>query len=285
MINLLKPVCDHFSLGSMPFVQRTRLPFESDTFSKNLILLSPVFFSRQLVVVTGVPGSGKSSLLNYAINELDPSSFRICHIELSNPNKKALYKALAIKMGIAPAYNADDIKLQIINFFSEENEQGKFNCVMIDEAHTLSIPMIDELRSFYDEASNFSMVLAGLPLLLSRTMSLSINQPMKQRINLSIELEPLTPALSMNYIKHQLEMSRARNPIFDDSCFPVIHSITSGIPRRINQLCYCTMLQSYIDKKSIIVGEYVKTLADKSPHLFDKMAFIDVGTNSMQNQF
>ena len=133
MNNILKSVCEHFSLGSIPFLQRTKLPFESDSYAKNLVLLSSVFYSRQLAVVTGVPGTGKSSLLFYAVNELDPSSFRVCHIELSNPNKKALYKALAVKMGLTPAYIADDIKLQIINFFSEENEQGKFNCVIIDE--------------------------------------------------------------------------------------------------------------------------------------------------------
>jgi type II secretory pathway predicted ATPase ExeA len=284
MNNILKSVCDHFSLGSMPFIQRTKTPFENDSYSRNLVLLSPAFFSRQLVVVTGMPGTGKSSLLFYAVNELEPSSFRICHIELSNPNKKALYKALAVKMGLTPAYNADDVKLQIINFFSEENEQGKFNCVIIDEAHTLSIPMIDELRSFYDEGANFSLILSGLPPLLSRTMSLSVNQPMKQRINLTIELEAMTLAQSMDYVKHQLDVSRARNPAFDDSCFPVIHSITSGIPRRINQLCYRALIQSYIDKKTIITGDYIKALADKSPNIFDKVTFIDVGTNGIQFQ-
>lgn len=67
-----------------------------------------------------MPGSGKTSLLFYAVNELDPSSFRICHTELSNPNKKALYKTLAVKMGIQPVYNADDIKLQIINFLMKK---------------------------------------------------------------------------------------------------------------------------------------------------------------------
>jgi type II secretory pathway predicted ATPase ExeA len=231
-----------------------------------------------------MPGTGKSSLLFYAVNDLDPSSFRICHIELSNPNKKALYKALAVKMGLSPSYNADDIKLQLINFFSEENEQGKFNCVIIDEAHTLSIPMIDELRSFYDEGANFSLILSGLPPLLSRTMSLSVNQPMKQRINLTIEVEPMTLAQSMGYIKHQLDVSRARNPIFDDGCFPIIHSITSGVPRRINQLCYRSLIQSYIEGKSIVSGDYIKALSDKLPNIFEKSAFIDNGTIVAQFQ-
>ncbi len=282
MNNILKSVCEHFSLSSMPFLQRTKAPFESDSFSKNMVLISATFFSRHLVVVTGMSGSGKSSLLFYAVNELDPASFRICHVELSNPNKKALYKAIAVKMGLTPAYNADDIKLQIINFFGEENEQGKFNCIIIDEAHTLSIPMIDELRSFYDEGANFSMVLAGLPPLLSRTMSLSVNQPMKQRINLSIEPVPMTPAESMEYVLHQLDVARARIPIFDDKCYPVIHQLSSGVPRRINQLCYRVLIQAYIDKRPIITGDDIKALYEIAPHIFDRAIPTDAGANAVQ---
>lgn len=279
MSNILKSVCEHFSLAGMPFIQRSKIPFESDRLTRNMMILSSAFYSRQLAVVTGMAGSGKSSLIFYAVNELDPSSFRICHIELSNPNKKALYKTLAVKMGIDPAYNGDDIKLQILNFLSDENGEGKFNCIIIDEAHTLSIPMIDELRSFYDEGANFSLILAGLPPLLSKTMNLSVNQPMKQRINLSIELEPMSPAESMDYIKHQLSLARAKDPIFDDKCYPVIHSITFGIPRRINQLCYNTILHAYLDKKHIITDDDIKMMAEMKPHIFDKSYLPESSTN------
>ncbi|MBS3987902.1 MAG: AAA family ATPase [Erysipelothrix sp.] len=284
MNNILKSVCEHFSLGSMPFLQRTKTPFEGNSFLKNMALISAAFFSRHLVVVTGMAGSGKSSLLFYALNQLDPSSFRVCHVELSNPNKKALYKAIAVKMGLTPAFNGDDIKLQIISFFNEENEQGKFNCVIIDEAHTLSIPMIDELRSFYDEGANFSLVLAGLPPLLSKTMNLSVNQPMKQRINLWVEPVPMTPAESMEYILYQLDIAKARNPIFDDKCYPVIHQLSSGLPRRMNQLCYRVLIQAYIDKKSIITADDITALCNKTPHIFDKAIPADADTTTVQFQ-
>jgi len=284
MNNLLKSLCNHFSLKSMPFLQRSKIPYENAKFLHNKTLISPAFFSRQLVVVSGMPGAGKSSLLFYSINELDPSSFRICHVELSNPNKKALYKTLAVKMGLDPGYNADDIKLQIINFFSEENEQGKFNCVLIDEAHTLSIPMIDELRSFYDEGANFSMILSGLPPLLSKTMNLSLNQPMKQRINMVIELEPMTLTQTIEYIKHQLDLSMAKQPIFEETCYPVIHSVTFGIPRRINQLCYRVLIDTFMNKKAIITRDDIQDTADKCPHIFDKITLPEDGTTLVQNQ-
>ena len=276
MNNILKSICEHFSLSNMPFSQRSKSPFENDNYNRHMPLMSTAFYSRSLIVLTGMPGVGKSSFLFYAVNQLDPSSFRICHIELSNPNKKALYKTIAVKLGLPPVFNGDDIKLQLIRFFSEENEQGKFVCLIIDEAHTLSIPMIDELRSFYDEGANFSLILSGLPPLLSRTMSLSVNQPMKQRINLSIEIEPMSLSQTMEYIKHQFMIAKGKSPIFDDRCYPVIHSITSGVPRRINQICYKALIQGYVDKKTIITDDYIKEIYEKSPHIFDKSIVSDL---------
>ncbi len=84
----------------------------------------------------------------------------------------------------------------------------------------------------------------------------------------------------MDYIKHQLELARAKNPIFDDKCYPTIHTITYGIPRRINQLCYNSMLQVWLDKKPIITVDDIKAVVEKSPHIFDKFALTDAGTNA-----
>lgn len=270
MNNSLTALCNHFHLTTVPFLTRTKRPFGYREFATNLSLLSSAFYVRQLVVVSAMPGTGKSSLLFYAVNDLDPSEFRVCHLELSNPNKKALYKNIAIKLGIHPAYNSDDIKLQIINFFAAENEQGKFNCLMIDEAHTLSIPLIDELRSFYDEGGNFTLILVGLPSLLSRTLSLFVNLPMKQRINQVIELSGLSPEESFNYIQHHLEIARAKQPIFDDACFPLIHSASGGIPRRINQICYTALLDAWSNEVHLITYDNLKAHIEHLPTLFDR---------------
>ena len=137
------------------------------------------------------------------------------------------------------------------------------------------------LRSYKDEGAYFSIILAGLPPLLSRTMNLAVNQPMKQRINLSIELEPMSPIQSMDYIKQHLDIARPRNIIFDDKCYPVIHSITSGIPRRINQVCYRALLQAFMEKKLIISADDIESLVEKLPHIFDKATLGDA-TGSIQ---
>lgn len=260
---ILTAICEHFKLNNIPFLERAKLPFYYDRFAENLTFLSTVFYTRQLMVLSGPSGSGKTSLVFYALNELDPAEFRVVGCELSQPHKKALYKTLAIKVGLKPAYQADDIKLQLINFFNEENAQGKFNCVVIDEAHTLSIELIDELRSFYEEGANFSLLLAGLPPLINKSLNLSVTIPMKQRVNLFLECTGLTLDETRGYIQHHFKQARAQNPVFDEKCFPLLHSLSSGMPRKINQLCYGSLLECFKEKKIIVTEDIVKKVNDR----------------------
>jgi len=261
--NLHTTICEHFKLKKIPFLERSKSPFDYEVFQENLSFLSTVFYSRQVAVISGPSGSGKSSLIHYALNELDPAEFRVISCELSNPKKGAYYKTLATKMGLNPAFRADDVKLQIINFFNEENAQGKFNCVIADEAHSFSIEMIDELRSFYDEGKNFSLILSGLPALINRKLNLSLTIPMKQRVSLFLECSGFSLNELQNYVQHQLQQVHAKNPIIDEKCFPILHSETSGIARKINQACYGALLEAYKNKKTIINEEILQKVLDK----------------------
>ena len=255
-------IYQNFKLSYIPFLERSKSYFKYEQFNDNINLLSSAFMSRQIVCITGAAGTGKSSLIFYAVNDLDPSQFRVAGIELSNPNKKALYKTLAIKVGLKPPYNADDIKLQLINFFDEQNAQGKFNTVIIDEAHTLSMPIFDELRSFYDEGNNFSLILSGMPSLRNQ-LNIGVNQPLKQRIFLFIDCAGLSLNETKEYINNQLTLAGAKVPIIDDKCFNFIHSVTSGVPRRINQLCYCGLLSTLKIRETIVSEETLKTVHEK----------------------
>ena len=262
-LNIHNAICEHFKLAKIPFLDRTKTPFDYEVFQENLSFLSTVFYSRQVAVISGPPGSGKTSLIHYALDDLDPAEFRVVNCELSNPSKGAFYKTLATKMGLDPAFRADDVKLQIINFFNEENAQGKFNCVITDEAHSLSIEMIDELKSFYDEGKNFSLILAGLPALINRKLNLSLTIPMKQRVSLFLECSGFSLNELRDYVQHQLQQAKAKNPIIDEKCFPILHSETSGIARKVNQACYGALLEGYKQKKSIINEDILQKVLDR----------------------
>jgi len=75
MIGINTSIAEHFSLKKIPFLKREKNSFKSALFEDNLLFLSTVFNSRQIAVVSGPSGSGKSSLIFYAVNELDPAEF------------------------------------------------------------------------------------------------------------------------------------------------------------------------------------------------------------------
>ena len=77
MINHLKSICEYYSLKSIPFLQRSKTPYESTNLEKHLPILSTAFYSRQFVTLTGGAGTGKTSLILYALNQLEPSEFRV----------------------------------------------------------------------------------------------------------------------------------------------------------------------------------------------------------------
>ncbi|NSW90160.1 MAG: hypothetical protein HPY74_05670 [Firmicutes bacterium] len=85
---------------------------------------------------------------------------------------------------------------------------------------------------------------------------------MKQRINMVVELESMSPEQSIKYINHQLDYAKSKTSVFDDKYYPLIHSISFGIPRRINQLCYRVIIGAYIDKMPIITADYIKNIVE-----------------------
>jgi type II secretory pathway predicted ATPase ExeA len=123
--------------------------------------------------------------------------------------------------------------------------------------------MIDELRSFYDEGKNFSLILSGLPALINRKLNLSLTIPMKQRVSLFLECSGFSLNELKNYVQHQLEEANVKNPIIDEKCYPLLHSETSGIARKINQACYGALLEGYKQKKSIINEDILKKVLDR----------------------
>lgn len=255
-MNRLK-LCEHFNISYLPFLKPSREAFSYECFSRNQSILQSVFYTRQIALITGISGSGKTSLVDYCINELDPSSHRIVSCEISNPRKRSIYKLLAIKSGVKPLFYSDDIKFQLIEFLNSENRQGKYNCIIVDEAHTLSIPILDELRCFYEESANFSLVFCGLSELLDFTLNLSVSFPLKRRINIFIKTGELSLLETKNYILHHLKDVNCKSNVFDEKCFPIIFSITKGIHGRIDQLCYTSMLLAFNDGLAVVTDNTI----------------------------
>jgi hypothetical protein len=78
----------------------------------------------------------------------------------------------------------------------------------------------------------------------------------------SYHLGPLDKAETQAYVEHRLHhVGWKTDPRFDPACFELIHSLSAGIPRRINTLCNRLMLAGFLGEKHVLGTADVHAIA------------------------
>lgn len=250
-------LCKHFGFKTVPFMPQQSNFFESEYSKLNLVKLQTIKYVPQISLVTGNIGSGKTSLVNSFINTLDPMEFRVISSQLTKPSIRGLFKNLASSANIKHSIYGDDIKLQLLTYFDEIRNQGKFTIIVLDEVHTFSVEVLDQLKTFFDSHNNFSLILIAQPEILKK-LRLHACLPVKQRISIFINLKNLSLSETKDYVDFKLKSVGSLQPLFDESCFPKLFQYSEGIYRMIDQICFQSITEAFLSKASIISDEIVE---------------------------
>jgi len=247
----------HFGLNKIPFTPNPSTFFQSETLNMALVKLQTTLFTQQIALITGKIGSGKTILTNAFINTLDPTETKVIMTPVANPSPRSIFKNIATRAGLHAFMYGDDIKLQLINHFEEIRTQGKFVLVILDECHTFSVDVLDQLKTFFDTKRNFSLILLGQPQ-ITKTLRLNALLPFKQRISVFINTSTLSLSETKDYVEFRLKEAGSSTSIFDEATFPLIHQYSEGVYRMIDQLCFQALTIAYINKRNIITTETVE---------------------------
>jgi putative secretion ATPase (PEP-CTERM system associated) len=216
------------------------------------------------VVVTGVPGTGKSLLVQTIFAELAAGQ-RMVLSSINNTNLEAddVLRAVSNSFDV---YCGDSSKAALLNalenFLIEKNRQGKRVLLIVDEAQNLPKRALEELRML----SNFQrgdqplmqIMLLGQQQLQSILADPAMEQ-LTQRVIASCHLYPLDSTEIRSYIEHRLRHVGWRGkPSFSGEALALIGHITRGIPRLINTFCDRLLLAAYLDEKQQIDTTHVR---------------------------
>ena len=211
---------------------------------------------RALGVITGEVGSGKTVAARAATTTLDASRHSV--IYLGNPaiGARGLYAAIVTALGGVPRFHKASLIPQAADALAaEENERGKRVVVVVDEAHLLAADQLEELRLLtnadMDSHSAFACLLVGQPT-LRRRIKLGTFAALDQRIALRFAMPPMTPAETTTYIAHHLTLAGRADTLFSDDAVALIHQVSRGLPRAVNNLALQALVAAYATKKAIV---------------------------------
>jgi len=204
------------------------------------------------IVITGDIGTGKTTLVNALLKELDQE--RILPIKVTNSglDDNDLLRMVASSLNFAyEGVSKAGLLKGIEQALNECAQKGRRVLLIIDEAQNLPIETLEELRML----SNFQTI--SVPYLQTfllgqkefvKTLRMPGLEQLRQRVTASYHLAALSSDEVEPYIMHRLTMvGWSGEPEFTPDIFENIFEVTGGIPRRINSLCERLLLYGFVE--------------------------------------
>jgi len=209
-----------------------------------------------LGVITGEVGAGKTVAVRAALTTLDSSRHTI--IYLGNPavGGRGLYGCIVTALGGTPRFHKAALIPQTTDLLAaEEHERGRTTILVLDEAHLLDPGQLEELRlltnSEMDSHSPFACLLVGQPT-LRRRIKLGTFAALDQRITLRYAMAGMTDTETAGYLSHHLKLAGRSDTLFSDDATALIHQVSRGLPRAVNNLAIQALVAAYAGNKTIV---------------------------------
>jgi|HigsolmetaAR204D_1030405.scaffolds.fasta_scaffold00500_11 general secretion pathway protein A len=228
---------------------------------------STIWFTDGFVVITGEIGSGKTTLIETFLKELEKDVV-VAQINQTQVSATEFLQSLLVQFGFQPFRMKKAELLATLNeFLIEQYANGRRVLLIVDEAQNLSNKVLEEIRLLSGVETTkekvLRIILAGQPELNDKLNSPSLVQ-LAQRIRLRFHLTALSKSDMQAYIEHRLEVAGSQGrTIFQPDTFPIIYRYTGGIPRLINTLCDTSMMAAYARDRDIVTLEDVRAAIDE----------------------
>ncbi len=256
----------HFGMVIPPFERdlASSSLYESKQFAEGLARLLYSCQRRTLAVITGEVGAGKSALLRMLKDRMDPNDYFFAYIADSHLTPRNFYMLALDALTVKPQGQLPRLKQRFKAVVSDFYEAKGITCIIaIDEAQTLEVSMLQELRFMMnfktDSFSPMAVILSGQTEFRSTLRTLHM-APIWRRVDTSYHLSGMGCEETKAYINHHLKVAGCTRPLFPDDVIKRIQERAKGIPAMINILCKGCLLDAAAKGQELVDGQNLERI-------------------------
>ena len=218
-------------------------------------------------VLTGEAGLGKSLVGLRLAFELQPNFATVFLGHSAYATRRALLQAILYELNRPFDRKAEqELRLELASALKSLRSEKQGFVLIVDEAHRLSLPLLDEVRLLTLLAEGGDP-LARVVLIGDRELEERLANPelaaFNQRVCCQVDLSPLTQVESLEYLSAHLDSAGGEaEEIFTEEALTFLAKAADGVPRCLNHLADHALLLAYVTERRPVTAEVVREALD-----------------------
>lgn len=199
--------------------------------------------AKPVTLLIGEAGTGKTTLLRTALESEPCRNVRCVYINNPALTREEFVETLARRFNLSSraAESKAALLAELESVLREARTAGEINALVIDEAQSLSVELLEEVRLLANVETSteklLPLVLAGQPELALRLNEPALRQ-LKQRVALRCEITPFQLNETAAYMATRIRLAGGDAlRLFTREAVTLIHEHSGGIPRTISVIC------------------------------------------------
>jgi len=248
----------HYGFSRMPFGKdlAAGMLHAHGTHAEAVARIGWCISEQAIGVISGECGAGKTVAARAAVAALDASRHTVLYLGTPGVGLRGIYGLIVTALGATPRFHHAALIPQAQELLAAEaSERGKQVVLIIDEAHLLDAESLEGVRCLsnmgMDQVAPFCLLLLGQPT-LRRRLRQGMFAALDQRVAVRYAINGLDRAETTSYIAHHLALAGRSDTLFSDDAISLIHEVSRGLPRQVNNLAVAALIAAFAANKAIV---------------------------------